>query len=73
MYERNNRVNIPVRLAPDRLAPDRFAPDRSWLLRSLPLKSTLERFTFAPRTLGRVAPAVTSRTDRRLTYLRFYE
>ena len=68
VYERNNRVNIPVRLAPDRLAPDRFAPDRfapdrSWLLKSLPLKSTLERFTFAPSTLGRVAPADTSRTD----------
>ena len=68
MYERNKRVKLPVRLAPDRLAPDRLAsdrlaPDKSWLLRSLPLKSTLERFTFAPRTLGRVAPADTSRTD----------
>ena len=63
MYERNNRVKLPVRLAPDRLAPDRLAPDKSWLLRSLPLKSTLERFTFAPSTLGRVAPADTSRTD----------
>ena len=58
MYERNNRVKLPVRLAPDRLAPD-----KSWLLRSLLLKSTLERFTFAPRTLGRVTPADTSRTD----------
>ena len=58
VYERNNRVNIPVRLAPDRLAPD-----RSWLLKSLPSKSMLERFTFAPNTLGRVAPADTSRTD----------
>ena len=58
VYERNNRVKLPVRLAPDRLAPD-----KSWLLRSLPLKSTLERFTFAPSTLGRVAPAATSRTD----------
>ena len=68
MYERNNRVKLPVRLAPDRLAPDRLAPDRlapdkSWLLRSLPLKSTLERLTFVPSTLGRVAPADTSRTD----------
>ena len=63
MYERNKRVKLPVRLAPDRLAPDRYAPDRSWLLKSLPVKSTLERLTFAPSTLGRVAPADTSRTD----------
>ena len=63
VYERNNRVNIPVRLAPDRLAPDRLAPDKSWMLRSLPLRSTLERFTFTPSSLGRVAPADTSRTD----------
>ena len=63
MYERNNRVKLPVRLAPDRLAPDRYAPDRSWLLKSLPVKSTLERFTFAPSTLGRVAPADTRNTD----------
>jgi hypothetical protein len=41
VYERNKKVKLPVRLAPDRLAPDRLAPDKSWLLRSLPLKSTL--------------------------------
>ena len=58
MYERNKRVKLPVRLAPDRLAPD-----KSWLLRSITPKSTSERFTFAPSTLGRVAPADTSRTD----------
>ena len=63
---KNKKVSLPVRLAPDRLALD-----KSWLLRSRPMKSTLERFTFAPSTLGRVAPADKSKTDWRPAYFRY--